>query len=93
MERDAERYLTLCAKKIGGRAYKWVSPGVTGVPDRMVFLPDGQIVFVEVKDCAGRLTDRQKQVHRDLGRLGHAPYTVYGIDGVKRFFGTYGYEV
>lgn len=93
MERDVEQYLALCAKKIGGKSFKWTSPGVTGVPDRIVFLPDGQVVFVEVKAPAGKLTARQKEVHKQLSRLGHPPYTVYGIDGVKRFFGRYGYEV
>ena len=53
MNRDSEKYLerTLCAevKKMGGVAYKFVSPGHRGVPDRICVLPNGFIMFVELK--------------------------------------------
>lgn len=48
-ERDIERYLTQCVKDIGGKAYKFTSPGNNGVPDRIVILPRGQISFIELK--------------------------------------------
>lgn len=40
-ERDVERYLRERVKQLGGRAYKFVSPGNNGVPDRIVMLPGG----------------------------------------------------
>lgn len=42
-EKQVERYLCRCVRRIGGRAYKWTSPGCCGVPDRLVFFPGGGI--------------------------------------------------
>lgn len=33
LERDIEKVLVREVRKLGGRAYKWVSPGNDGVPD------------------------------------------------------------
>lgn len=38
-EKTVEQALIEAAKQEGGRAYKWVSPGEAGIPDRLVFLP------------------------------------------------------
>lgn len=85
LERDIERRLVDGVKKLGGRAYKWVSPGSNGVPDRIVILPGGKIIFIELKTTTGRLTDLQKMQHKWLTRLGCDVRTVYGADDVQRF--------
>lgn len=38
-EKDIESKLRNKVKELGGRAYKFVSPGNSGVPDRLVVLP------------------------------------------------------
>lgn len=48
-EKNIEGYLRDQAKKFGGRAYKFESPGNIGVPDRLVVFPGGRIFFVELK--------------------------------------------
>ena len=48
IEKDIEKYLVSRIKKIGGLAWKLTSPGVSGVPDRLI-LWQGQIWFVELK--------------------------------------------
>ena len=48
-ERDIEVLLRDGVKQLGGKAYKWVSPGNAGVPDRIVILPGGKVIFVELK--------------------------------------------
>lgn len=48
-EKQTERYLCRMVEALGGQAYKWVSPGCAGVPDRIVVLPGGRVVFVELK--------------------------------------------
>ena len=59
-ERDIEVLLRDGVKQLGGKAYKWVSPGNAGVPDRIVILPGGKVIFVELKQENGRLTRLQK---------------------------------
>ena len=39
LEREIEKKLVDGVRKLGGRAYKFVSPGNDGVPDRIVVLP------------------------------------------------------
>lgn len=48
-ESAIESYLRDQVRQVGGRAYKFVSPGNDGVPDRLVCFPGGRIVFVELK--------------------------------------------
>ncbi|WP_125606754.1 VRR-NUC domain-containing protein [Lapidilactobacillus bayanensis] len=53
IEKDVEAYLKRKVTARGGLCMKFVSPGLSGVPDRIVVL-DGQIVFVEMKKPGGR---------------------------------------
>ena len=53
-------------KRMGGIAYKFTSPGNTGVPDRIVLFPGGRLVFVELKAPGGRLSKMQE---RQIGRI------------------------
>lgn len=48
-ESRIERALSVQVKKRGGMAVKFVSPGLDGVPDRIVLLPGRRIAFVELK--------------------------------------------
>jgi hypothetical protein len=71
-ERNIETYLRDQVRKAGGAAMKWISPGNNGVPDRIVFLPGGRIVFVELKAPGKKPTALQQYQHdrlRDLGQL------------------------
>ena len=74
-ESAIERYLVEQVAKVGGRAYKWVSPGNRGVPDRIVILPDGFIVFVELKAPGGRLRPEQKVQRKKIVDMCH-PYVL-----------------
>ena len=53
-ESEIERILVDEVKRLGGRAYKWMSPGNDGVPDRIVILPDTTPIFVELKTDTGQ---------------------------------------
>jgi hypothetical protein len=70
LERDVERHLVKRVKEAGGMAPKWVSPGHSGVPDRIVFLPGGRIIFVEVKAPGKKLGPLQVHVKGQLESLG-----------------------
>lgn len=90
-EKEIEKILVDEVKRLGGRAYKWTSPGNDGVPDRIVFLPDTRVIFVELKTDTGVLSPLQKiQIDR-LKKLGQWVEVVKGIQGVKMFFQDLGY--
>lgn len=90
-EKDIEKILVNGVKDVGGRAYKWVSPGNNGVPDRIVFLPEGRIVFVELKTESGTLSSLQRVQIKRLRQLGQTVEVVKGVSGVIQFFEDYGY--
>ena len=76
-ESTVEHRLVTEAKKRGGIAMKFVSPGIDGVPDRLVLLPDGKFAFVEVKAPGKQL--RPLQVRR-IGQLRALGYLAYCLD-------------
>ena len=84
-EKDIERILVTEVKKLGGRAYKWTSPGNDGVPDRIVILPGRPPIFVELKTDRGRLTALQNVQIGRLRDLGQDVRVLHGMNGVSRF--------
>ena len=70
LEKTIEKYLVKRVKEAGGMAAKWVSPGMSGVPDRIIFLPGGRIIFVEVKAPGKKLRPLQLYVKDQLEALG-----------------------
>ena len=73
-EKETERFLIRMVKALGGRSYKWVSPGCAGVPDRIVILPEGRVAFVELKSEGKTSTDQQKKRQAELRALGCTVY-------------------
>ena len=76
-ESYVERKLTTEAKKRGGLAVKFVSPGFDGVPARLVLFPGGKVAFVELKAPGKKM--RPLQVRR-AGQLRMLGFRVYCID-------------
>ena len=74
-ERDVEQYLVSEVRAIGGRAYKLACPGTNGMPDRMVCLPGGRIVFVELKAPGKQARALQRARQKALRDMG---FTVFG---------------
>lgn len=71
LERDIERALVGMVKRHGGMALKWVCPGFAGVPDRIILLPGGRIMFAELKrPNGGEVRKLQSWWHQQLRRLG-----------------------
>lgn len=75
-ESEVERYLVKQVKRNDGWALKLVSPGVSGIPDRLVLMPLGWLVFVEVKRPGGTPRPLQAAVHRRLKMLGFDVITI-----------------
>lgn len=85
LESKVEAYLVRRVKKLGGLCPKWVSPGFSGVPDRIVFLPGGRIIFVETKKPGEDARKLQKKVHEKLQKLGCDVRVIDTIDKVDAF--------
>jgi hypothetical protein len=85
IEKQIEQYLVKRVKDIGGRAYKFVSPGNAGVPDRLVCLPGGHTTFVEMKGPSGKLTALQEVQIRKLDKLGHTTFILNSTGAVDGF--------
>ncbi len=69
-EEVIEKHLVNEVKKAGGIAYKFTSPGRRGVPDRIVLLPNGKIIFVECKSPSEKPRPDQLREHARLFALG-----------------------
>ena len=54
----------------GEIAFKFVSPGFNGVPDRIILVPMGRIYFVETKAPGGKLRKLQRYVNDLIKELG-----------------------
>ena len=85
LEREIEKKLVDGVRKLGGRAYKFVSPGNDGVPDRIVVLPERAPKFIELKTENGRLSSLQNVQIKRLKDLGQDVRVLYGLEDVKRF--------
>lgn len=80
-ESEIEKYLRRKVKEIGGKAYKFISPGNSGVPDRLVCLPKGRVYFVELK--ASGKSPRPLQLLQ-IKRLRELGFSVYAIDSKEK---------
>ncbi len=76
-EKQIEAKLVKAVKAVGGICPKWTSPGTAGMPDRLVFLPDGKFGMVEVKAPGEKPRPLQLSRHRLLRSLG---FRVYVLD-------------
>ena len=82
IERDIERKLREAVRGIDGLCLKWVSPGYTGVPDRILLLPGGTVAFVETKAPGKRERPRQVLVQSALREMG---FTVFSsVDSMEK---------
>ena len=70
LERDIENYLVRRIKELGGIAEKFTSPGRRSVPDRLVSLPGGRIIFVELKAPGKKPTENQMRDHQRRRAMG-----------------------
>lgn len=85
LESKIERNLRDKIKKIGGKAYKFVSPGNAGVPDRLVILPGNKIGFAELKRQGEEPRPLQKMQIKKLQNLGAFVMVVDSEEKINEF--------
>lgn len=83
-EKSIEQVLVRLAKKHGGMAVKFLSPGLDGVPDRLLLFPGGRLAFVELKAPGKKMRPLQIKRKRQLEQLG---FVVYCIDSKEMIGG------
>ena len=81
-EKTIEKKLVKTAKDMGGVALKFMSPGLDGMPDRIVLLPGGRMGFVEVKAPGKVPRPLQEARHRMLRMLGFRVYVLDTVDQI-----------
>jgi len=84
-ERQVEQHLVAGVKKNGGMCIKFTSPGLPGVPDRIVLTNDGRVYFVELKTEIGRLAKIQRWVIEEMRSRGHDVRVLKGKAAVQEF--------
>ena len=85
MEKKIEQALLERVKTLNGICEKFVSPGRRGVPDRIVTLPGGRIIFVELKSPTGRLSPSQIRDHERRIQLGCEVRVINNIEDINAF--------
>lgn len=83
-EKYIEQKLVVAVKSMGGMAPKFVSPGIDGMPDRIVLLPMGRIAFVECKATGKKMRPLQNRRKKQLEALG---FLVYCLDDIEQIGG------
>lgn len=83
-EKRVEQVLGSEVKARGGWAIKLL-PSVSGLPDRMVLLPGGRLIFVELKSPTGTVKPHQTVVHRRLQSLGFEVYVLASTQAVRQW--------
>ena len=83
-EKEIESYLVRKIKNKKGIAYKFTSPGNSGVPDRICMLPNGKIFFVELKSPGKKPRALQVNQIRKITNLGQRVYVVDSKEMVDR---------
>ena len=80
-EKEIEMTLTAKVKSMGGIAPKFVSPGLDGVPDRIILLPEGKIAFAELKAPGKKPRPLQERRKAQLEMLG---FKVFCVDAEEQ---------
>ena len=85
LEKQIEAALVRRVKELGGLCEKFVSPGRRSVPDRIVTLPGGRIVFVELKAPGKGPTELQERDHWRRRKLDCEVVVINSIEGANAF--------
>lgn len=80
-EKEIEQSLRKAVLKRGGLCLKFISPGWSGAPDRLVLLPEGRLGFIEVKAPGKKQRPLQAARIRILRGLG---FYAAALDDMKR---------
>lgn len=79
-EKEIEQKLVKAVKTVDGLCIKFMSPGMDGVPDRLVLMPEGKLAFIELKATGKKPRPLQIKRMKQLKKLG---FLCFVIDDTK----------
>ena len=85
LEKTIEAALGKRVKFLGGKYEKFTSPSRRSVPDRLITLPEGRIIFVECKALGKVATDAQARDHASRRALGCDVRVISNMEQVNAF--------
>jgi Holliday junction resolvase len=85
LEKEIEQALVRRVKELGGTCEKFTSPGRRAVPDRIVTLLGGRIIFVECKAPGKKPTLAQQFDHERRRLLGCDVRVIDSLEAVHAF--------
>lgn len=80
-EKQVEQRLVKAVRAAGGICPKLVSPGMDGMPDRLLLMPGARMAFVEVKAPGKEPHPLQTHRHQQLRALG---FPVFVLDDPEK---------
>lgn len=84
LERTVEKTLKQATERHGGICLKIDATHMTGIPDRLVLLPNGKHAFVETKAPGQKPRPIQLRRHDQLRAIGHRVYTLDNTQEIER---------
>ena len=88
LEKQIERKLVESVRHAGGLCPKFISPGMDGMPDRLVLMPGGRISFVELKAPGKQPRPLQLHRHDQLRSLGFEVCVIDSLEAAANFVET-----
>lgn len=79
-ERTVEQHLVDGLKRIGISCVKFQPDHMRGMPDRLILLPEGKVLWCELKTRGGKLEPIQEVRHRELRKAGHEVRVVWSVE-------------
>ena len=83
LEKQIEKKLVDAVRNAGGICPKYVSPGMDGMPDRLVLMPGGRLAFAELKAPGKKPRPLQLHRHSQLRSLGFQVFVVDAPEQIK----------
>ena len=83
LEKEIEQKLVRAVKAAGGMCPKFVSPGMDGMPDRLILMPGGHMAFAELKAPGKKPRPLQLHRHAQLQALGFQVFVVDALEQIK----------
>lgn len=86
-ESQIENYLLDAVAFLGGeiRKVQWI--GRNGAPDRVVMLPDGRLLWIELKAPGKTPSPVQLREHAKMARCGQHVHVIDSMEGVDEVLG------